>query len=52
MTQTVYTSSVWAAVKSPDAWDLGGLGFTTAEQSWKEFGELVGKMRAGKLDNG
>jgi hypothetical protein len=51
MTQTSYASQVWAAIKSPDGWDLGGLGFTNVEQSWKEFGQLVGKMRAGQLDD-
>lgn len=46
---TTFTTAVWDAIKAPDAWDLGGLGFASAEESWKSFGELVGKMRTGDL---
>lgn len=46
---TTFFTAVLAEIRKPDAWDLGGLGFATAEESWKSFGELVGKMRTGDL---
>jgi len=31
---TTFNTAVWDAIKAPDARDLGGLGFATAEESW------------------
>lgn len=44
-----YLEQVFAAVRSPDAWDAGGTIFASTEQAFKEFGELVGRLRTGAL---
>jgi len=49
MSETSYGSEVWNAVRNPDAWDAGGTAFTGSQQAFKEFGELLGKLRNGTL---
>jgi trimeric autotransporter adhesin len=49
MADSTYMNQVWNAVQSPDVWDAGGTTFASAEQAFKEFGELAGKLRAGSL---
>jgi hypothetical protein len=47
---TAFAQAVFAAWKSPDAWDAFGADFTGAEQAFKTFGELVEKLRSGALN--
>jgi hypothetical protein len=45
-----FGAKFWKSVKEPDGYDLGGGVFTSIEQRYKQFGELVGKLNSRKLD--
>ena len=49
MSNPSFASAVWDAWGKPDSWDKGGAIFATAEEAFKEFGELAAKAQRGAL---